>query len=145
MKNQYFGDVNDYRKYGLLRAITGHGTLSSMICWMLNEDDDRPDGGKLSYLLKPDTWRGYDKELIDTIREAVVVEGERNVRVAKEKDIIPGADYFETLLNDEKIERNEYFAQFLKEAHGKDLYFFDPENVLDSNHQIKYSSIIHPL
>ena len=29
MKNQYFGDINDYRKYGLLRALqsTGDGSL----------------------------------------------------------------------------------------------------------------------
>jgi len=29
-----------------------------------------------------DNWRGYDEELFDTIREAVVVEGKRRVRVA---------------------------------------------------------------
>ena len=110
MKNQYFGDINDYRKYGLIRALTGHGTLSSMICWMLTEDDDRPDGGKLDYLLKPNPWRGFDEELFDTIREAVVAEGERCVRIAKEKDIIPGADYYETLLTDDEIERTEYFC-----------------------------------
>ncbi len=131
MKNQYFGDVNDYRKYGLIRALTGQGTLSSMICWMLTEDDDRSDGGKLDYLLKPDTWRVYDEELFETIREAVVVEGERSVRVANEKDVIPGAYYYETLLTDDKIERTVYFAQFLQEAHGKDLYFFDPDNGME--------------
>jgi len=131
MKNQYFGDINDYRKYGLLRALTGQGTWSSMICWMLTEDDDRPDGGKLDYLLKPDTWRGYDEELFDTIREAVVVKGERSVRITKEKDLIPGADYYETLLADDKTARTEYFAQFLQEAHGKDLYFFDPDNGME--------------
>jgi len=131
MKNQYFGDVNDYRKYGLVRALTGYGTLSSMICWMLTEDVDRPDGGKVSYLLQPDTWRGCDKELFDTIREAVIIEGERSVQVVKEKDIIPGADYYETLLTDDKIERSEYFAQFLQEAHGKDFYFFDPDNGME--------------
>jgi hypothetical protein len=131
MKNHYFGDVNDYRKYGLIRALTGQGTLNSMICWMLTEDDDRADGGKLDYLLKQDTWRGYDEELFDTLREAVVFKGERSVRVAKEKDIIPGADYYEALLTDDKIERSEYFAQFLLEAHGKDLYFFDPDNGME--------------
>ena len=131
MKNQYLGDVNDYRKYGLIRALTGHGMLSSIICWMLTEDDDRPDGGKLDYLLKPDTWRGYDEELFDTIREAVVVRSERSVRVAKENDLIPGAGYYEALLTDNKIERSEYFAQFLQEAQGKDLYFFDPDNGME--------------
>ena len=131
MKNQYFGDVNDYRKYGLVWALTGQGVLSSMICWMLTEDDDRSDGGKLDYLLKPDTWRGYDEELFDTIREAVVFNGERSVRVAKEKDIIPGADYYEALLTDDKIERTKYFAQFFQEARGKELYFFDPDNGME--------------
>jgi hypothetical protein len=24
MKNQYFGDVNDFKKYGLLRVLTGN-------------------------------------------------------------------------------------------------------------------------
>lgn len=131
MKNQYFGDINDYRKYGLLRALTGQGTLNSMICWMLTEDDDRVDGGKLDYLLKPDTWRGYDEELFDALREAVVVKHDRSVRVAKEKDIIPGAIYYENLLTDDKIERAEYFAQFIQEAHGMDLYFFDPDNGME--------------
>jgi len=25
MKNQYFGDINDYKKYSLLRLLGGHG------------------------------------------------------------------------------------------------------------------------
>lgn len=131
MKNQYFGDVNDYRKYGLIRVLTQHGALSSMICWMLTEDDDRTDGGKLDYLLKPDTWRCYDEELFDAIREAVVVDDERSVRVAKEKNIIPGADYYETVLTDDKIERKAYFAQFLEKAQCKDFSFFDPDNSIE--------------
>ena len=131
MKNQYFGDINDCRKYGLLRALTRNGTLSSMICWMLTEDDDRPDGGKLDYLLKPNPWREFDPELFDALHETVVVKRERSVRVAKEKEIIQGADYFETLLTDDKNDRTEYFGQFLQEAHGKDLYFFDPDNGME--------------
>ena len=39
MKNQYFGDVNDYRKYGLLRALQGEGSLSTLVAWMLTPDD----------------------------------------------------------------------------------------------------------
>ncbi len=27
MKNQYFGDINDYRKYGLLRCLSRHISL----------------------------------------------------------------------------------------------------------------------
>ncbi len=44
MKNQYFGDINDYRKCGLLRLLTGRGSLSTAICWMLAPNDRSPDG-----------------------------------------------------------------------------------------------------
>jgi hypothetical protein len=35
VKNQYFGDVNDYRKYGLLRVLTNGGEIKTFVCWML--------------------------------------------------------------------------------------------------------------
>jgi hypothetical protein len=52
MKNQYFGDINDYRKYGLLRAwqAAGNGTL--LVAWMLTPDDGSRDGGSRSYLTR---------------------------------------------------------------------------------------------
>ena len=41
MKNQYFGDMYDYIKYGLLRQLSGCGKVSLAVCWMLTENDDR--------------------------------------------------------------------------------------------------------
>ena len=43
MKNQYFGDVNDYRKYGLLRAISLNTDWNLLVAWMLKPDDGGPD------------------------------------------------------------------------------------------------------
>jgi hypothetical protein len=43
MKNQYFGDINDYRKYGLLRAFA-EAHLSVGVCWLLTADDAGGDG-----------------------------------------------------------------------------------------------------
>jgi len=40
MKNQYFGDINDYRKYGLLRLLTDGGDIRTAVCWMLTPGDD---------------------------------------------------------------------------------------------------------
>jgi len=37
MKNQYFGDINDYRKYGLLRCFAEAG-LNIGVCWMLTPE-----------------------------------------------------------------------------------------------------------
>ena len=44
MKNQYFGDINDYRKYGLIRILSNSGIIRTGICWMLTPDDTRTDG-----------------------------------------------------------------------------------------------------
>lgn len=44
MKDQYAGDINDYRKYGLLRTITESSDLSLAVCWMLTAPDGRRDG-----------------------------------------------------------------------------------------------------
>jgi hypothetical protein len=44
MKNQYFGDVNDYRKYGLLRALQSTWNGSLLVAWMLTPDDGGRDG-----------------------------------------------------------------------------------------------------
>ena len=35
MKHQYVGDINDYRKYALLRALSAGGANRIGVCWML--------------------------------------------------------------------------------------------------------------
>ena len=53
MKNQYFGDINDYRKYGLIRALQAEAQLRALVAWMLTPNDGRRDGGLRSYLREP--------------------------------------------------------------------------------------------
>jgi hypothetical protein len=55
MKNQYFADVNDYFKYGLLRCFA-HAEFRLGVCWMLTPDDRGPDGRKTKYLSQRQTW-----------------------------------------------------------------------------------------
>ncbi len=51
MKHQYFGDINDYRKYGLLRQLSNFGQIATSVCWMLTPDaPGNVDGQKLAYL-----------------------------------------------------------------------------------------------
>ena len=45
MKNQYFGDVNDFRKYGLLRTIQRASSVAIGVCWFLTADDGGTGGG----------------------------------------------------------------------------------------------------
>ena len=43
MKNQYFGDVGDYEKYGLLRFIAKR-SVTIAVNWYLTPDDQSNDG-----------------------------------------------------------------------------------------------------
>ena len=45
MKNQYFGDVEDYGKYGLLKYMAKHD-VTVAINWYLTENDKRTTDGK---------------------------------------------------------------------------------------------------
>ena len=69
MKNQYFGDINDYRKYGILRILSNTGQISTLICWMLTENDSRADGKFISYLDNKKKFGKYDPELFDKLSD----------------------------------------------------------------------------
>ena len=67
MKVQYFGDVNDYLKFALLRALA-RGGLKIGVVWMFTPDDERPDGNNRAYVRQPDKWRSFDPELFDALK-----------------------------------------------------------------------------
>jgi hypothetical protein len=131
MKNQYFGDVNDYRKYGLLRALTGRGEISTAVCWMLTPDDGRTDGRFTTYLTQPERWRHYDPELYDRLREAVASQGRRDVRYVEEVGLLPSTRFYDELLHDDAGSRESYFDAFWQVSKGCGLVFFDPDNGLE--------------
>ncbi len=94
MKNQYFGDINDYRKYGLLRVLSSEGEISTGACWMLTPSDGRTDGGKLEYLDQRGKYRNFDPYLFDHLFRCIKVEGERDVRLVENADILPETTFF---------------------------------------------------
>lgn len=128
MKDQYFGDINDYRKYALLRTLCDRNTCLS-VCWMLTPDGNGPDGKKIKYLDQPSRWRQFDPELFDSLRKAV--PGNRRVAWAEESGILRSACFFSRLLSDRKDQREEYFKDFLCCSHQSELVFFDPDNGLE--------------
>jgi len=131
MKNQYFGDINDYRLYGLLRLLIGSGEIRTAVCWMLTPDDERTDGGFTEYLAQPERWRGFDPELFDALREIVLDNGSREVRVIEDSGLLPSCRFQAGLVADDRRERAQYFQRFCKMAEGCDLVFFDPDNGME--------------
>jgi hypothetical protein len=130
MKNQYFGDINDYLKYGMLRTVSRASGLRLAVCWMLTPDDGRPDGKKIGYLNAPATWRQYDPTLFDILKTAVTT-GRRNIDVAGNQNILPGAVYHSESLCDDRESRQQYLDRLAVMARGCDLVFFDPDNGME--------------
>jgi hypothetical protein len=130
VKEQYVGDVNDFRKYALLRRLAAVGAKIG-VCWMLTPPDGRPDGNKLGYLKQPETWRPLDPELFDLLSRVDQNPAERRLRLIEESRIVPGAIYFNDTLSDGLEERAAYFHAARLALSGSDLVFFDPDNGLD--------------
>jgi hypothetical protein len=136
VRNEFFGDINDYRKYGLLRTLSGSKKDSVAVCWMLRPNEDRPT--KVEYLCRDKTWRHrtswhFDERLFDALHQAVCVDGERNVARAAHADILSPEvfGFYEGELEDGIKSRKEYFEGLLARFKGSDLLFFDPDNGLE--------------
>lgn len=130
MKHQYFGDVNDYRKYGLLRCLVEATGMNIGVCWMLTASDGRNDGNKVAYLKQPGVWRHHDPELFDFMHRQLLDRKRRSLDVVRKHQVIPGAMYFENMLTDEPAQRSRYFDDMNDALGLADCIFFDPDNGL---------------
>ncbi len=131
MKNQYFGDINDYRKYGLLRLLSDRGKINTAVCWMLTADDGRSDGSLTDYLQQPLKWCRYDSELYEHLRDLVLARNLRDVRGVETVAILPSCRFAPGLLPDDLDGRAAYFETFAGVTEGCDLIFFDPDNGIE--------------
>lgn len=97
MKNQYFGDVNDYRKYGLLRVLRTAGWRRLLVAWMLTPDDGSGDGELRSDLDHPDGWKHFDRELFEGLKHLLHSEDRRRSRgvsLIEDSNLLRGASFF---------------------------------------------------
>ena len=131
MKNQYFGDINDYRKYGLLRAIVRCTGLRLLVTWMLTPDDGSTDGKLVSYLNEPSKWAHHDPVLFRGLKELLESGQQRQVRMIESSGILDNAGYFGSIVPDASVERSKWFNALRDEARSYDFVFLDPDNGLE--------------
>ncbi len=131
MKNQYFGDINDYRKYGLLRCIVQAGGFRLLVAWMLTPNDDGPDGRFVSYLDDSNKWSKYDPVLFHSLKGMLAKNQVRQVSHIEKTDLLGGADYFSKLVPDARRERDIWSRGLNRYAQKNDLIFLDPDTGLE--------------
>lgn len=123
MKNQYAGDLHDYRKLGILRILANFYEKIG-VCWLLTDNDDRDDGEFRKYLNnnKYNTkYKRFDESLYKELRDQYLTEGkflEKQNRNLKQ---------LETILNYLNKDKFIFYDKVVdKEQIG--LLFFDPDN-----------------
>jgi hypothetical protein len=131
VKEQYVGDINDYRKYALLRAFAASGDTRIGVSWMLTPSDGSSDGSKRAYLNQPEKYRHHDPELFDVMAGVRGDPDRRRLQHIEESGAVPGASYFNEPLSDNASERRAYMEACRTALADVDLVFFDPDNGLE--------------
>lgn len=132
MKDQYVGDVNDYRKYGLLRVLQQVTGMRLGICWMKTPDDHViKDGKKLTYLRNAKNESQYDPALFKALYDVVKVKKERRIDVVLRTGILGKAISFGDIVPDDAEGRSLYLNRSLSSLRDAEIIFFDPDNGIE--------------
>ncbi|KTE90622.1 hypothetical protein AT727_08515 [Desulfitobacterium hafniense] len=140
MKNQYVGDIGDYTKLGMLRAIENAG-FSLGINWYLTPEDDRTDGRHIEYLFKqydtPDTT-------LHNILKKIVTNDLRQVEELENRQLFNNAIYYNKVLDfsncsDKGHFRDMWHKQAVALLKSQDIIFLDPDNGLEVSSYKPYS------
>ncbi len=126
MKDQYFGDINDYRKYGLLRCIIDASSLRICVAWMLTADDVSTDGKFTAYLNQPAKWSRHDGPLFESLQK--LSEEGRRVSLIESTTLLPHAVYYADQVPDAAAKRDVWFKTLTARAKKSELIFLDPDN-----------------
>lgn len=139
MQDRYVGDIGDFAKYGLLRAL-GEGRQLG-VAWYLHPDENHnQDGRHIAYLCKPDLWSTADGvvfealgRIIDNDRRCVE---KRSVAAVQASGILRDAVFADerfdtaTLVSQRAQRRADWLQQTKGALSGCDVVFADPDNGL---------------
>jgi len=135
MQNRYVGDIGDYLKLAILRALSPKHRLG-VAWWLFPDEDHNKDGRHIGCLQKPEQWRRFDPPLFDALAE-IVASGQRNVRVLETANILPGAIFASEVIPagrpvaDRPHRRRQWLARVQSTVEEADVLFVDPDNGLE--------------
>lgn len=160
MKNQYFGDIGDFGKYGLIRSLKkAFPQMEIGINWYLTENDVKTDGKHIDYLLKTTELRECDTELYDFLKECIL-NNRRNIDEIEKSDYLKDIIFYSQILDysqqtrEERLKNRHYwFKDSIIELQRAKIIYVDPDNGLEvksqhiggpnGNKYISYEEINH--
>ena len=139
MQNRYVGDIGDYVKLAILRALCQGGQRRLGVAWWLFPDEHhKPDGRHREYLKRPDEWKQFDPCLFKALLR-IEKEKTRNVRALEDAALLPNAVFAdgpipcgERPFKLRPLKRAEWLERIKTQLKDCDLVFLDPDNGLET-------------
>ena len=133
MQNRYIGDIGDFGKYGLLRAICRQD-LTLGVVWCINPcEQPNRDGSLIAYLSDEHDKAGLricDPTLHLTLRQ-IITGGNRSVAAVQQSRLFTtGTVFFEEPIPCDAGDRKAWIRDALFATRGAQVVFFDPDNGL---------------
>ena len=137
MQDRYAGDVGDFGKLALLRALAPGRRLG--VCWYRTSgtNERNNDGRHLAYVQQPARFRHLDVEVFETLgsflddvragRRSRAVESIESLGLTPAGTIFHGAH-----CPSQPSLRQVWFGEMLERMEPADLVFLDPDNGLES-------------
>ncbi len=132
MQDRYAGDIGDFGKFALLKAIQEQG-LAVGVNWYKVDDlalEKKADGSyknRDGEIQIPPILRSCDGKLADVLTN-ISGRPDRSIAALEKADLIPGTIYYNDAVT--VTQRGEWHHRALQELKGADIIFLDPDNGL---------------
>jgi hypothetical protein len=149
MQNRYAGDIGDFGKFGLLRAIFPDSQLG-IIWYLVPDESHNKDGRHIDYLKKTE-FRVCDAELFDKLN-SLIRTGHRSVEHLQQLKLLYNAVFFPNILSYDGTSANSEAGQrqrlsirrkwldnALQASLNCEALFLDPDNGLEIKSVVKHS------
>lgn len=137
MQDRYVGDIGDFVKFAILRALTPRRTVG-VAWWLYPDESHNSDGRHVNYLDRPGTWRALDEELFDALGR-IVASGDRRVAALEAANLLPGATFSNEIIPVEgkpaerAAARVEWLGRVNASLRECEIVFLDPDNGLETS------------
>ena len=134
MQDRFVGDIGDFFKFGLLRAISPGYRVG--VAWWLMPGEANSDGNHVAYFDQAHKWRHLDPHLFDSLKK-IVNENRRQVASLEQAGLLPNARFAGQMLPvdlphlQRQIARHRWFEGVLATLRDTQLIFADPDNGLE--------------
>ena len=127
MQDNYIGDIGDYGKYGLLRAVCAEKMVLS-VNWYRVEPKKPAKQDDVNYLFEPQRYREYDPVLFDALHKVVVQKQERRIEEIEQANLFSATFSSETI----SVDRSMWHKRALRRTEAAKVVFLDPDNGLET-------------